>query len=528
MIIILKELIRWYFENTCKILNLCIYTFFDRRDLIPKFRENKPQAAVLMNSMRSMGYTFESAIADLVDNSISAHATEVKICFPIDPADCYLAICDNGTGMSETDLFDAMKYGSENKSSNRNEADLGRFGLGLKSASLSQCRRLSVASKKDGIITAYIWDMDVVIKNKNWDMIECSDEQICSLKCISYLDDKENGTVVVWENFDIIKKNSGDVYAELSILSESVSEYLSLIFHRYINRDGKNKLHITINNFELKGKDPFLENHKKTSIRRRVELPVIDSQGIERMVIAQPFVLPFQKDLSEEDKKMSGGLENYRTSQGYYIYRNERLIVWGTWFNRRKDELTKYARIRVDIPNTLDDIWSIDIKKQHAKIPKQIQKRLTRAVDEAMDIAVKTQKYRGRVDKADDNIEYIWDRIKERGENYTYKINRNAKVFDLIKSQVNDSVWNQFDMILEEIEQAVPYQQIYVDKSQNVINEDVDDKEERMAEIEEKAEILIRQALSFGVNDKNTIIDNLFRSEPFCMYPELKQKMMEK
>lgn len=313
-----------------------------------KFKENKPQAAVLMNSMRSMGYTFESAVADVIDNSISAHASEVIIRFPVDPSECFVAICDNGDGMSEEELFDAMKYGSEQKSDNRMADDLGRFGLGLKSASLSQCRRLSVASKKDGRISAYIWDMDVVIKNRSWDMIECSEEQIKTLKYISYLDDIDNGTVVIWEDFDVIRKNSGDVYAELSALAENVSEYLSLIFHRFLNKDSKSRLKIKINNYELKGKDPFLENHKKTTIRRRIELPVMDSQGIERIVVAQPFVLPFQKDLTDEDRKLSGGLENYRSSQGYYIYRNERLIVWGTWFNRRKDELTKYARIVKD------------------------------------------------------------------------------------------------------------------------------------------------------------------------------------
>lgn len=194
-----------------------------------RYKENKPQAAVLMNSMRSMGYTFESAVADVIDNSVSAHASEVIIRFPVDPSECFVAICDNGDGMSESELFDAMKYGSEQKADNRMADDLGRFGLGLKSASLSQGRRLSVASKKDGCISAYIWDMDVVIKNRSWDMIECSAEQIKSLKCISYLDDKDSGTVVIWEDFDVIRKNSGDVYAELSTLAESVSEYLSLI-----------------------------------------------------------------------------------------------------------------------------------------------------------------------------------------------------------------------------------------------------------------------------------------------------------
>ena len=486
-------------------------------------RENKPTADILMTSMRAMGYTFESAIADIVDNSISALARKIWIRFPIDPIDCYVAICDDGFGMNKEELFDAMKYGSEQKRDNRASNDLGRFGLGLKAASLSQCRRLTVASKKDGEISAYIWDLDVILEKKNWYMIECSANQISQIKHISWLDNLDAGTIVVWENFDVIEKSSGNVYAELSKLQESTSNYLSLIFHRYLNKSGNNKISIKINNFELSGLDPFLENHNKTNVRREIKIPIEDSNGIERMVVVQPYVLPFQKDLSAEDKKMSGGLENYRSKQGFYVYRNERLIVWGTWFGRHRDELTKYARIRVDIPNTLDDIWGIDIKKQNAKIPSMIKVRLTRAVDEAMDIAVKAQKFRGRVEKVDDEIDYIWDRIKGRGENFTYKINRNSKIFNLIHNSVSDEVWSQFDMVLEEIENSIPYQQIYIDKSQNKVDEEVDD--ERIAEIKAKAEMLLKMAVSFGGASREDAIEELFKAEPFNHYPQLKEML---
>ena len=488
-------------------------------------RENKPTADILMISMRAMGYSFESAVADIIDNSISASATNVFLKFPIDPMDCYIAICDDGYGMSKEELFDAMKYGSEQKRGQRAADDLGRFGLGLKAASLSQCRRLTVASKKDGIISAYIWDLDVILEKKDWYIIECSEYDISGIREISWLDNIDSGTVVVWENFDLIEKSSGNVYSELNKYQDSTADYLSLIFHRFLNKSGSNKLSIKVNNYELKGFDPFLENHPKTNVRKRVEIPVEDSDGIERMVAVQPFVLPFQKDLSAEDKKLSGGIESYRSKQGFYVYRNERLIVWGTWFGRHRDELTKYARIRVDIPNTLDDIWGIDIKKQNAKIPAVIKNRLTRAVDEAMDIAVKAQKFRGRVDKNDDKIDYIWLPIKTREEQHSYLINREAKIFDLIRDRVDDETWARIDMVLEEIENSLPYQQIYIDKSQNKIDDTVDD--ERIAEIEAKARMLIAMAMAMGDNSKDTIIDNLFKSEPFNNYPQLKEKLME-
>lgn len=488
-------------------------------------KENKPTADILMISMRAMGYSFESAIADIIDNSVSANAHKIYLRFPIDPLDCFVAICDDGYGMSKEELFDAMKYGSEQKRNHRAANDLGRFGLGLKAASLSQCRRLTVASKKDGVISAYIWDLDVILDKKDWYMIDCSEAEIDDIKQISWLDNCESGTVVVWEKFDLIEKSSGNVYSELNKYQESTADYLSLIFHRYLNKSGTGKLTIKVNHYDLKGFDPFLENHCKTNVRRRIEIPIEDSDGIERMVVVQPYVLPFQKDLSAADKKLSGGIENYRSKQGFYVYRNERLIVWGTWFGRHRDELTKYARIKVDIPNTLDDIWGIDIKKQNAKIPAMIRTRLTRAVDEAMDIAVKAQKFRGRVDKGDDKIDYIWLPIKTREEQHSFLINRDARIFDLIRDKVDDETWSRIDMILEEIENSLPYQQIYIDKSQNKIDDTIDD--ERVAEIEAKAKMLITMSLSMGGDSKTDIIERLFMSEPFNNYPQLKNKLLE-
>ena len=146
-----------------------------------KLKENKPTADILMMSMRAMGYSFESAIADIIDNSISASARNIWLKFPIDPSECYVAVCDDGWGMNRDELIDAMKYGSEQKREKRATDDLGRFGLGLKAASLSQCRRLTVASKKDGDISAYIWDLDVILKKKDWYMVECTPEDITEL-----------------------------------------------------------------------------------------------------------------------------------------------------------------------------------------------------------------------------------------------------------------------------------------------------------------------------------------------------------
>lgn len=486
---------------------------------------NEPAAHELSNSMRCMGYSLESAIADIVDNSITAKATEIDIKFPVSPDDVCIAICDNGNGMTQEELFDAMKYGSTLKGKKRSDDDLGRFGMGLKSASHSQCRRLSVVSKKNDTISAYVWDLDIIDEEHDWMIIDCSEDEIAEIPFVEYLDNKKTGTVVVWQDFDFIRKEAGEEFGELVRQQNDVANYLSLIFHRYLSKEKKERLLIRINNFQLEPLDPFLENHPKTSVKKSITIPVKDSSGIERKISIQPYILPFQKDLSKEDEEKSGGIENYRTKQGFYIYRNERLIIWGTWFNRHRDELTKYARIKVDIPNTLDDVWGIDIKKQNAKIPASIRQRLTRAVDEAMDASIKKQNYRGRIAKVNDDLDYIWNRTENRGQ-YTYSINRESKIFKLLENHLDDEAKSYLDLVLAEIEKNIPFHQIYLDKSKNAIDEN--DSDERITEILNNAKMMVPIILDLNPNmSKEQAVENIFKSEPFCKHIELKQSVLE-
>lgn len=373
------------------------------------------------------------------------------------------------------------------------------------------------------MISGYVWDLDLVDEKKDWIMIDLSENQVRDVRHYDYLNGKKSGTVVVWENFDFVRKETGDEYAGIVDQQNAVSDYLALIFHRFLSKDKKDRLSIKVNNFSLIPFDPFLESHKKTTVRKEITLPIEDANGVERKITAIPYVLPFQKDLSEEDKKLSGGIENYRTKQGYYIYRNERLIVWGTWFNRHRDELSKYARVKVDIPNTLDDIWGIDIKKQSAKIPASIRQRLNRAVDDVMDVAVKKQTYRGRIAKVNDDFEYVWNRIDNRG-NFVYSINRESSLFKLLESKVNEDAMPYVEMVLKEIEQNVPFQQIYVDKSQDKIDEVVSD--ERIAEITENAKMMVQMVMELNSSlTREEAVENVFKKEPFCKHPEIKEKV---
>jgi hypothetical protein len=489
-----------------------------------ELKSNIPKAEFLMGAMRSMGYSFEAAIADIIDNSISAEARNIHIRFPSEPFNCIVSILDDGLGMDKESLFLSMKYGSNSSEEERNENDLGRFGLGMKAASLSQCKVLTVASKQNGIISAYQWDYDLILDKKEWLVIELDDTEILQLYGIDVLRSNKSGTLVIWENFDALEKSYGDIFTSLNEYKIKIIDYLSLIFHRYLNDENEKRLHITVNNFELIGLDPFLEKHKKTNFRQEFKLAIKDSKGLERFVSVQPYVLPYQKDLTKSDLDSLGGITNLRTKQGFYIYRNRRLIIWGTWFGLPRNELTKNARIRVDIPNTLDDIWNIDIKKQNASIPKSIKNSLTSAVREIMEFSVKIQHHRGRIAKIDDGMDYIWNRVEGREEKFMYTINRDSCIFRLLKDHVDDESMSRFEMVLEEIERSVPYQQIYIDISQNIVDET--DDTERLKDIENKGLMWVKHVVAFGELTQKEAIDQLFKSEPFCKHPEMKQNFL--
>lgn len=231
--------------------------------------ENVPKADMLMGSMRSMGYTFESAIADVIDNSISASCSFVKVLFPTDPLQkSCVGILDDGEGMSDDVLFEAMRYGSAANEEARGENDLGRFGLGMKSASLSQCQVLTVISMKDSKLCAYTWDYNYIRSKKEWVVKKHSKEEIDKFPYVDQLMKLAQGTLVLWRDFDVLSKSSaGQVYESLNGLKNIVGDYLALIYHRFLNSPSKNRISIFVNNQKVKAQDPFLESNPKTTTK---------------------------------------------------------------------------------------------------------------------------------------------------------------------------------------------------------------------------------------------------------------------
>lgn len=491
-----------------------------------KVRTNIPQADLLMGSMRSIGYSFEAAIADVIDNCVSAYAQNIRLLFPTDPMSALaVGILDDGIGMSDGTLFEAMRYGSSAAELERSADDLGRYGLGMKSASLSQCRKLTVISKSEkGNCIAFCWDYNFIKAKKTWDLIEYNASEIKNLPYYEKLNSQASGTLVIWEDFDVLAKSSdGQVFETLNELKETVYNSVALIFHRYLSR-ANNPISIYLNNQKVKPQDPFLESHKKTTTKKERSIAIKDSNGVERQIKVKPFILPFATDLKESDKKLLGGIENLRAKQGFYVYRNNRLIIWGTWFGMKpRAELTKNARIRVDIPNSLDDIWSIDIKKQNASIPKRIQNQLKETVRQALEISVNQQTHRGRKNKVDDNIDYIWDRMEGRNNTFYYLINRESKLFQYVKEQMSERDYDLLEMLLGEIEKNIPSQQMYIDKSNDAIS--VEEPEDRIDQVYSMGVTLIETLKKVGLKSIGEIIEDVMKSEPFCNYPQIKAKL---
>ena len=493
---------------------------------MPNYIENTPEAGKLMGSMRSMGYTFKSAIADIIDNSISAGSHEIHLFFPIEASSCYVAILDDGVGMNKEELFHAMRYGSSACEDSRILTDLGRFGLGMKSASLSQCSVLTVASNSGGEISAYRWDYNHIRGKKSWLVEELFKEEIELIPHIEELKSQKQGTLVVWQDFDMISKSSsGLVFQSLMDYKAKMIDYLGLIFHRFINSNNKNdRISIYINKHKVEALDPFLEKHDKTTQRKEIDLVIEDKDGIQQHISVLPFILPYVKDLTEKDIKKLGGIENMRVKQGFYIYRNKRLIIWGTWFGMQRTELTKNARIRVDIPNSLDDIWSIDIKKQNATIPVMIQKQLKRAVEDAMNISVRQQTHRGRKDNLDSKINYVWNRMEGRDSNYHYyEINRQTELFKYVKSKISDEAFNYVEMLIEEIEKGLPFQQMYIDSANNSIQYKEDPEYD--AGLLQRAIPLVKNYIELGLEPKEIIDTIVMKEESFTRVSDIKNEL---
>lgn len=336
---------------------------------------NPPNASALMATARSFGnYDLAAALADLVDNSIQAEASNVWVEFEPHDDDVTVRVRDDGRGMSKETLIDAMKPASRNPEEKRDLLDLGRFGWGLKSASLSQARVLTVVTWINSGINAARWDIDDL---DDWSMEIFEDEDARAL--LENAPVSVSGTEVIWTRCDRLY----DAGLQATIderLNEKISharKQLSLIFHRYLSGEGGRKLAIHLQGTEIVPTDPFMATHPATQSLDEERIAVKDGENIH----VKPYVIPHFSKLTVEHRLVLGGEEGMVRNQGFYVYRNRRLIIHGTWFRLvPHGELSQLTRVRIDLPNSLDSEWKITLDKSDAQLPVNLRRHLREIV----------------------------------------------------------------------------------------------------------------------------------------------------
>lgn len=345
-----------------------------------------PSASRLVRSLRDLGYDFSQAVADLVDNSITAGATRVSIDLRFEGPDSWLRISDDGHGMTGAAITEAMRYGSQQV---YGDDDLGKFGLGLKTASLSQCRRLSVASRTNPNaprVEVRELDLDHVVDADRWEIFVL-EPRACDSRLVEPLQ-KGPGTVVLWQALDRVlgyKIPWGKrARSAVGALASQLELHLAMIFHRFLSGEiqGRKRVRILVNGRRVQPWDPFARSEPATTTLPAVDVDVETPDGVG-LVQFQPYVLPpREKFSSEEAFHRSGGPRKWNAQQGFYIYRANRLIQSGGWCRMRAlDEHVKLARASINFFPDLDSAFEINVAKVRAVLPAELKERIQGPVE---------------------------------------------------------------------------------------------------------------------------------------------------
>ncbi len=418
-----------------------------------------PEAGSMIETFRAIGYNIETAIADIIDNSISAGAKNIWISFEWQGSSTWLSVKDDGSGMNNDELVQAMRPGSKNPRDDRSIKDLGRFGLGLKTASFSQCRKLSVISKKENYKpTFWTWDLDFVNQTGNWNLIKYLPEGNFE----NEINTVKSGTIVIWNDIDRLVKdlqkddeNSLDKFLQIMM---QVKKHLAMVFHRFIENG---RIKISFQGRPVEAWNPFLPNESATQ-----GFPDEPLHGGK--IIVKGYVLPHKSKLSEDRFKEAEGLRGWNEQQGFYIYRNERLLLAGDWLGMfRKEEHYKLARIEINLPNSFDSEWQIDIKKSIARPPLILRDQLKAYAGKVRAQAVEVYRHKGKNVKPYPGQKFIplWIDHK-RGDKWFYKINREHPLIEKIKNQANDKPDKAIDTLLKFIEETIPVKSIYIKEAE--------------------------------------------------------------
>jgi hypothetical protein len=389
-----------------------------------------PNPRRLVRILAAVGHSMPSAVADIVDNSISADATEINITFrePDQGHGRWMAISDNGKGMDSDHLAEAMRIGSD---AEYESGDLGKFGYGLKGASWSQAESFTVISKVAGEASNHLsWNAETM---DNWEASRAELEPwIASVVSL-----KKQGTCVFWRDMRPPKQTSTsrgiDPYtAEV----RDLARHLGLVFHRFIDGQAKGRkaVQIKINGDLVISNNPIGHSLACAYDKKPIRVPTATKDAY---VDVQAFLLPSEGEVKEyhgndadaarEDLERLGMYGRRNESQGLYVYRNDRLIQWGGWHQmwNTSDEKTKLARVMVDFSDALDDQFSVNISKQKVALPHQLQEHIKKLAEEA---------------RKDSRKKYLDDKPKPKtGKNSSQKAAGSSNSQNIRAKNANDS-----------------------------------------------------------------------------------------
>ena len=451
------------------------------------YDEVAPDASAMIESMRAYGYTLATAIADIIDNSLSANCKNVWLSFQWNSGDPWISISDDGKGMSESELVNAMRLGSTNPLEERNRKDLGRFGLGLKTASFSQARRLTVVSLQEkGITAKRRWDLDHLAKPgvKGWQLLKTIDPGTKPKASALKKHKLKSGTIVILEILDrvLIKSVESESDAEKHWAAEvaRTREHLEMVFHRFLSGENGTNCKIFFNKDKLKPWDPFCRTERAT--QKEAEDYNTELGG---KVTLTGYILPHRDRFDSSDRKRSiklhqqaAGPAGWNAQQGFYLYRNRRLIIPGNWFGLgpgqngwKKEEHYKLARIQVDIPNSMDQEWQIDVRKSTAFAPSPLRSWLTGLAKTCREKAKDVYSHRGgriiRKSKKAKPYHHPWLTKTKKDGTFNYLIDRKHELYDALVSAIPSSCKNELETLLRLIEETVPVQRIWIDSADN-------------------------------------------------------------
>ncbi|NVK73885.1 MAG: ATP-binding protein [Oceanospirillaceae bacterium] len=469
-----------------------------------------PDPESLLESIRSVGYSLKEAISDLIDNSISANATSIRVIINLE-GDGEFHLIDNGDGMDHQKLVSSFRLGSTNPKTTRDENDLGRFGMGMKTASLSQCRSVTVTSKQNNFVVSRTLDLDEVSKQKKWVIGE---KEVHS-GIVKQLDDLEHGTIISWEKIDhtYVSKEEND-----NLLLD-VRNYISLCFHRFMEKTN-NKISFYLNDVLIKPISPVVEG---SQIFSEIALDDIDSK-------MRAFTIPIRKDNNSfsifNSFELFNGLEN---QQGIYIYRSDRLLCFGGWLGIVKPNNSyKLCRVIIDFKNdySSDSKWSIDIKKTKAEIPYEYRQEIKRFVQKAQkDSSIKIGKY-NRVEMGSsirnlyENAE-LWIIKKNTKYGYwEYSLNMENPIFKGLLEKVKKK---ELKVLLDIISRNIPIADIIDNNDEEPANHDTlyaeIDLQDILVNEKKQSQQLLQIFLQSG-ETKSEAIEKILSVEPFVRHKQ--------